>query len=140
MQQIAFGAEWYGLLIVFFNALLAQGGIPVPAFPILMVVAGAVASQSRHQIFQIIAAGSIGCMIADLVWYWGGKRFGSRIMRLVCKVSLSPDVCVHQTEMMFLKVGSWSLIFAKWLPALSTISVAMAGVTKMPLVLSSHLM
>ena len=139
MQQIAFGAEWYGLLIVFFNALLAQGGIPVPAFPILMV-AGAVASQSRHQIFQIIAAGSIGCMIADLVWYWGGKRFGSRIMRLVCKVSLSPDVCVHQTEMMFSKVGSWSLIFAKWLPALSTISVAMAGVTKMPLVLSSHLM
>jgi hypothetical protein len=36
---------------------------------------------------------------------------------------------------MFSKVGSWSLVFAKWLPALSTISVAMAGVTKMPLLL-----
>ena len=66
----------------------------------------------------------------------GGTGFiGPRVMRLLCKMSLSPDVCVHQTQNMFSKVGSWSLVFAKWLPALSTISVAMAGITKMPLVI-----
>jgi rhodanese-related sulfurtransferase len=46
---------------------------------------------------------------------------------------LSPDFCVRQTETAFSKVGAWSLLFAKFFPGLSTISVAMAGVTKMPL-------
>ena len=48
-------------------------------------------------------------------------------------MSLSPDFCVRETETIFLKVGPWSLLFAKFLPALSTISVAMAGVTRMSL-------
>ena len=34
---------------------------------------------------------------------------------------------------MFSKIGAWSLLFAKFFPGLSTISVAMAGVTKMSL-------
>jgi rhodanese-related sulfurtransferase len=49
-------------------------------------------------------------------------------------MSLSPDRCVRQTETMFLKIGKSSLLFAKFLPALSTMSVAMAGVSRMPLV------
>jgi rhodanese-related sulfurtransferase len=48
-------------------------------------------------------------------------------------MSLSPDFCVRQTEAVFLKVGPWSLLFAKFFPGLSTVSVAMAGVTKMSL-------
>jgi rhodanese-related sulfurtransferase len=34
---------------------------------------------------------------------------------------------------MFLKIGKWFLLFAKFFPALSTISVAMAGITEMPM-------
>jgi membrane protein DedA with SNARE-associated domain/rhodanese-related sulfurtransferase len=132
LQHIAPGAESYGLLIIFLNALLAQAGLPLPAFPILMI-AGAL-SQTGGQILGIIGAGFSGSVIADLAWYWSGKRLGQRVMRLLCKMSLSPDLCVRHTETMFLKVGPWSLLFAKVFPALSTISVAMAGATKMPLV------
>ena len=46
---------------------------------------------------------------------------------------LSPDFCVRQTETVFAKVGAWSLLFAKFFPGLSTISVAMAGITEMSL-------
>jgi hypothetical protein len=46
---------------------------------------------------------------------------------------LSPDFCVRQTETVFAKVGPWSLLFAKFVPGLTTISVAMADVTKMSL-------
>jgi membrane protein DedA with SNARE-associated domain/rhodanese-related sulfurtransferase len=94
---------------------------------------GALVTQSRHQVIEIILAGMGGSLIADLAWYWCGKRLGRRVLGLLCKVSLSPDFCVRQTETVFLKVGPWSLLFAKFFPALSTISVAMAGVTKMPL-------
>jgi membrane protein DedA with SNARE-associated domain len=132
MRDIASFVERYALLIVFLNALLEEGGLPFPTFPMLMTV-GALVTQSRSQIFAVIAAAVTGFLIADLVWYWIGKRHGQRVIRLLCKVSLSPDFCIRQTEIMFLKVGQWALLFAKFLPELSTISAAMAGDTKMPL-------
>jgi len=50
---------------------------------------------------------------------------------LLCKMSFSPDFCVRQTETVFTKLGLWSLVFAKFLPGLSLISVAMAGIANM---------
>ena len=132
MQEVASDIGQYGLLVVFLSVLLAEGGVPLPAFPILMTAAALVA-QSSHQFPQIILAGVGGAMMADLAWYWSGKHFGSRVLGLLCKISLSPDFCVRQTETIFLKVGPWSLLFAKFFPGLSTISVAMAGVTRMSL-------
>ncbi len=132
MQHIISAIEHHGLLIVFLNVLLAQGGVPLPAFPTLMTAA-ALVTQSRYQVPEIILAGVSGSMIADLAWYWGGKRYGRRILGLLCKISLSPDFCVRQTETVFAKAGPWSLLFAKFFPGLTTISVAMAGVTKMSL-------
>jgi membrane protein DedA with SNARE-associated domain/rhodanese-related sulfurtransferase len=132
MQQIVSDMERYGLLIVFLSVLLAEGGLPLPAFPIL-ITAAALATQSFDQVPRIVFAGVSGAMIADLAWYWGGKRHGRRVLGLLCKMSLSPDSCVRQTERVFLKVGPWSLLLAKFFPGLSTVSVAMAGATKMPL-------
>jgi membrane protein DedA with SNARE-associated domain/rhodanese-related sulfurtransferase len=132
MQHVVSVIEQHGLLVVFLNVLLAQSGLPVPAFPTLMAAAALVA-QSRYQVPAIILSGVSGSMIADLAWYWSGQRHGRRILGLLCKISLSPDFCVRQTETVFAKVGPWSLLFAKFVPGLSTISVAMAGATKMSL-------
>jgi membrane protein DedA with SNARE-associated domain/rhodanese-related sulfurtransferase len=132
MQQIASDMERYGLLVVFLNVLLAEGGLPLPAFPLLIATA-ALVTQGRQQVLEIILVGVGGALVADLAWYWGGKRYGRRVLGLLCKMSLSPDFCVRQTEAVFLKVGPWSLLFAKFFPGLSTVSVAMAGVTKMSL-------
>jgi membrane protein DedA with SNARE-associated domain len=132
MQHIISVIEQHGLLVVFLNVLLAQSGLPLPAFPTLMA-AGAFVTQSRYQVHEIILSGVSGSLIADLAWYWSGERYGRRILGLLCKMSLSPDFCVRRTETVFAKVGAWSLLFAKFFPGLTTISVAMAGVTKMSL-------
>jgi membrane protein DedA with SNARE-associated domain len=99
----------------------------------MLVAAGALAAIAGYPLVELIAAGVTGCLIADLAWYWTGKHLGGRVLGWLCKLSLSPDRCVRQTETMFLKVGKSSLLFAKFLPELSTVSVAMAGVDAMPL-------
>jgi membrane protein DedA with SNARE-associated domain/rhodanese-related sulfurtransferase len=132
MQHIIFVMEQHGLLVVFLNVLLAQSGLPLPVFPTLMAAA-ALVTQSRYHIPGIILAGVSGSMIAEFAWYWSGQRYGRRILGLLCKMSLSPDFCVRETETVFAKVGPWSLPLAKFFPGLATVSVAMAGVTKMPL-------
>jgi membrane protein DedA with SNARE-associated domain/rhodanese-related sulfurtransferase len=134
MEQFAAEIQRYGLWVVFLNVLLAESGLPLPAFPIL-VVAGALAASGGGALIGLISAGVAACLIADLAWYWCGQRSGGRVLGWLCRMSLSPDRCVRQTETMFLKVGKSSLLFAKFLPALSTVSVAMAGVSRMPLAL-----
>src|SRR5260221_6484198 len=71
MQNIITVGERHGLLIVFLNVLLSQGGLPLPVVPTLMTVA-ALARQNPYQITQIILAGVSGALIADAALYWCG--------------------------------------------------------------------
>ena len=132
MQDLVFLITQHGLLVVFLNVLLCESGLPLPAYPTLMTAA-ALVTESRYQIPAIILAGIAGCLVPDLAWYWSGGRYGRRMLGLMCKVSLSPDFCVRQTETVFAKIGPWSLLFAKFIPGLSNLSVAMAGIAKMSL-------
>ena len=120
--------------LVFLNVALNQGGLPVPALPTVMMAA-AVSAQHPSRLAAVVLAGVGGALIGDLVQYWCGRRFGRRLLSMLCKVSFSPDFCVSQTETMLAKVGPLSLLFAKFLPGVSLLSVAMAGITQMRLAL-----
>jgi membrane protein DedA with SNARE-associated domain/rhodanese-related sulfurtransferase len=133
MQNVITIAERHGLLIVFFNFLLSQGGLPLPAVPTVMTLA-ALARQNPYQIAQIILAGISGALIAELALYWCGRHYGQRLLGLLCRLSFSPDFCVRRTEEVFARVGSWSLLFSKFIPGLTLITVAMAGITKMSVI------
>jgi rhodanese-related sulfurtransferase len=52
------------------------------------------------------------------------------VLALLCKLSLSPDSCVRQTETVFGRFGPTALLFAKFVPGLGYITVALAGVTR----------
>ena len=117
---------------VFLNVMLNQVGLPLPALPTI-VTAAALNAQYPHRLAAVLLAGLMGALLGDLVQYWCGRRYGRRILALVCRVSLSPDFCVSQTQTLLGKVGSVSLLFSKFLPGISLLSVAMAGITKMPL-------
>jgi membrane protein DedA with SNARE-associated domain/rhodanese-related sulfurtransferase len=131
MQDVISLVGQHGLVLVFLSVLLAEIGAPLPALP-LLVTAASLVGAGDFALPEIILAGVGGCLMADLAWYWGGRRYGHRILGLLCKISLSPDFCVRQTETVFAELGPWSLLFTKFFPGLSTIAVAMAGVTKMP--------
>jgi membrane protein DedA with SNARE-associated domain/rhodanese-related sulfurtransferase len=73
--------------------------------------------------FSSIAA----CLIADSGWYLIGQKFGIRVLKTLCKVSLEPDSCVSQTQTRFERWGVNSLVIAKFVPGLSIIAPPMAG-------------
>ncbi len=132
MHQLTHLVAEYGLLVVFAGVLLEEGGLPIPCFPIL-VVAGAATVTGHFSILLVMAVTVLAALLADLFWYWAGKRFGRRILSLLCRISLSPDSCVRQTENLFARIGPWSLLFVRYLPGLTNITVAMAAVTPMRL-------
>jgi membrane protein DedA with SNARE-associated domain/rhodanese-related sulfurtransferase len=132
MHQLTHLVAEYGLLVVFAGVLLEEGGLPLPCFPIL-VVAGAATVTGHFSILLVMAVTVAAALLADLFWYWAGKRYGRRILSLLCRITLSPDSCVRQTENLFTRIGPWSLLFVRYLPGLTNITVAMAAITPMRL-------
>lgn len=128
MEQFLSLLQQFGLLIVFMNVVLEQGGLPIPAYPLLMVT-GALLQQSAFTFGGLLAAAVSAALIADLCWYYAGRFYGRRVLGKLCRISLSPDSCVRQTESIYLRIGPPALLFCKFIPGFASISSALAGST-----------
>ena len=118
----------YGLAFVFFNVAAVQAGVPLPAYPVLLV-AGSLAATGHLSIVAVFAVGVLACVLADTLWYLAGQRYGGRVLRVMCRLSLSPDGCVRQTESIFARWGAPSLLVAKFVPGFASVATSMAGST-----------
>jgi membrane protein DedA with SNARE-associated domain len=116
----------YGIGLVFANVFAEQIGAPIPAVPTL-VVAGALTRDGRMSSTHLMMAAVSASLIADWIWFALGRRFGYRILRTLCRISLSPDSCVRDTEARFERWGLKSLLIAKFIPGFSTVAPPLAG-------------
>lgn len=119
----------YGVLTVFANVLLDQMGLPIPAIPTL-IVAGALAADGKLYAPAVFAASVLACLIADLGWYVAGGYYGNRIMKTLCRISLTPDSCVSTAESRFERWGLNTLLVAKFVPGLDLIAPPLAGASR----------
>lgn len=129
MQELAALIAQYGLLIIFALVLLEQLGLPLPALPAL-VVAGALAAGGGLSLPALFGAAVLACLIGDAAWYAAGRRYGNRVLATLCRVSLSPDICVNQAQANFDRWGMGLLVVSKYIPGLSTVVPPLAGATR----------
>ena len=120
----------HGLLVVFLTVLVEQIGLPIPAYPIL-IIAGAMIVQGKLGWAACLLVALLACMLSDQFWYQAGRWQGQRVLRLLCKISLSPDICVIQTENRFQRWGAKSLLISKFIPGFNTIAPPVAGASGM---------
>src|ERR1041384_4034432 len=97
MEAVVQFIEAYGLWVVFLAVLLDQGGLPLPAYPVIIVTT-ALAVTAGESVTAIAALAVLGVMIADVAWFYGGRLFGGPLLRLMCRLSLSADSCVSLTR------------------------------------------
>jgi membrane protein DedA with SNARE-associated domain len=121
-----------GIPFVFGNVLLEQLGLPVPAYPTL-VVAGALAAHGAIPFPRLALAVLVATLAADTLWFLLGRRHGAFMLKLVCRMSLSPDTCVRQTEGIFERYGMRGLLVAKFIPGFSMVAPPLAGSLRVPL-------
>lgn len=126
MHKLAAYLLRYGLAVVFGNVFLEQIGAPIPALPVL-IVAGALVQGGRMHLLPLLAVALVASLAADTIWFLIGRWQGHRVLRTVCRLSLSPDSCVRGTEDLFERAGMPSLLYAKFLPGYSTIAPPLAG-------------
>jgi membrane protein DedA with SNARE-associated domain/rhodanese-related sulfurtransferase len=126
METVTASLQHYGVLLVFANVLLQQLGAPVPAFP-TMVLAGALSVTGVLSAPAALTAAILASLVADTAWYAAGIRYGRSVLSTLCRISLSPDSCVRQSEDRLARWGPWALVIGKFVPGLSTMAPPVAG-------------
>ena len=116
----------YGLWFVFGNVLLVQLGVPLPAYPVLMLT-GTLAARGQIHVAALLGTAVLACLLADTAWFLMGRWLGRRVLRVLCRISLSPDSCVRQTESTFTRFGPPSLMVAKFIPGFASVATTLAG-------------
>ena len=131
MESILADLARLGVPLVGINVLLQQLGLPIPAVPTLML-AGALVADGRLSGGGVFAIAVAAVVFADTLWFWAGRHFGYPVLRLLCRVSLSPDSCVRQTEGIFERWGFYSVVASKFVPGFSIVAPPVAGALRMP--------
>jgi len=116
----------YGYLLIFAWVLVEQLGIPLPSAPVLLA-AGALSAEKQISFPLAFAVAVAAALTADSVWFFFGRTQGHRVLRLLCKLSMEPTTCVRRTQDSFGRRRGTMLMFAKFVPGLSTLAPPVAG-------------
>jgi membrane protein DedA with SNARE-associated domain/rhodanese-related sulfurtransferase len=126
MNEILHFTARYGLLLLFAVVFIEQLGAPLPSPPFLLA-AGGLAGAGKMNAVLALAFATLASLVADSIWFYLGRARGSRILRLLCRISIEPDTCVLRTENVFVKYGMRGVLFAKFIPGLGTVMPSLAG-------------
>jgi membrane protein DedA with SNARE-associated domain len=116
----------HGSLVLFVWVSAEQLGLPVPAVPIL-IAAGVLSATGQVSFARAMALGVVGCLVGDLAWYAIGRRRGTAVLRIVCKIALEPTTCVRRSSDFISRYGARSLLVAKFIPGVSAVAVPLAA-------------
>jgi len=137
-QRVA-TVDWFSLFIaryggaaLFLVSFLENIGAPIPAFPVF-ILAGALAAAGYVSPPILIAGAVLGALVADGIWYDLGRRRGKRVLYMLCRISLNPDVCVESAVDQFNRRKTVTIFLAKFLPGVNSVMPPLAGIAAVPL-------
>jgi membrane protein DedA with SNARE-associated domain len=120
----------YGYGLIFVGVFAEQLGLPLPS-GLLMITAGALSGIGHLNVHSSFLWAILGCLLGDQFWYHMGRRKGSAVLPLLCRLSFNPDACVRQTRNFFSRYGEKSLLVVKFFPGVNAIAAPLSGVMQM---------
>jgi membrane protein DedA with SNARE-associated domain/rhodanese-related sulfurtransferase len=111
---------------VFLAVFANQLGLPIPSIAFLMV-AGALSAHGAMSPTIIVFLGVLGCLAGDGIWFWLGRKWGSKAMRLLCRFTADPRSCSRDAREKFRRYGLPVLWVAKFLPGLDLVMPPLGG-------------
>ena len=114
----------FGGLAVFAAVFADQGGLPIPAPPVLLA-AGALAAAGKLDATLAVGMAAAAAILADSIWFGLGRKSGGRAMQVVGRWTRSRNISLANAKTAVSRHGLWTLTVAKFLPG--TIMPSLAG-------------
>jgi len=116
----------YGYSSLFAALLLEALGLPIPGAVALLAAGAATAAGVMHPALAFGVA-MAAMLTGDSLLYVTGRFSGWSLLGFLCGLSLSPEACILRSAKWFYKRGRTTLLFAKFLPGVNTMSPPLAG-------------
>ncbi len=98
------------------------------------MAAGALSARGGMSLPILLSLSVSGCLAGDGIWYWIGRKWGSKAMRLICRFSADPQGCSKHAHQKFRRYGLPVLCVAKFVPGLDAVMPPVAGAERVPVV------
>ena len=118
----------HGYSDLFGSVFARQMCLPVPAL-LFLLAAGALAGSGRLSLVAALGLAVTACVLADLVWYEAGRRWGDRILHFIHGLALDPDAADRRSKKNFARYGSQVLVVAKFVVGLDAAAPPLAGMS-----------
>jgi len=122
----------HGYLILAVVCLSEAVGLPLPA-ALAILTAGAVTAYGDLHLYLVIGVGVLAMIFGDVVLYFMGRVSGWALLGFLCRLSANPETCILRSAEYFYRRGKQTLLFAKFIPGINTMSPPLAGSMKMRL-------
>jgi membrane protein DedA with SNARE-associated domain/rhodanese-related sulfurtransferase len=102
--------------------------LPVPAI-LFLIAAGALADSGRMTLAVALGLAITACLLADMIWYEAGRRWGNQILHLIYGLALDPDAASRRSKEAFVRHGARTLMLAKFVVGLDAATPPLAGLS-----------
>jgi membrane protein DedA with SNARE-associated domain len=116
-------------MVLFLSGSFERVGAPLFASPVL-IGAGALAATGQMRFDVAVWVALLACVPGDILWYELGRIKGDSVLSLLCRISFEPDSCVRRSKRLFEKGVTRTILFSKWVPGISHVVPAIAGLTR----------
>jgi membrane protein DedA with SNARE-associated domain/rhodanese-related sulfurtransferase len=118
----------HGYSVLFASVFARQMCLPVPAI-LFLIAAGALAGAGRMTLAVALGLAIIACLLADMVWYEAGRRWGDQILHFIYGLALNPDAAARRSKETFVRHGPRTLMLAKFVVGLDAATPPLAGLS-----------
>ncbi len=122
----------YGYWTVAFVLLLENAGIPLPGETTLLFAAALAFSEHKLTLWGVIVVRVIASTLGDNLGYWIGRRGGRPLLDRQRRTFRISEEHLARGERFFLRYGSFTVFFARFIFGLRILAGPLAGVLKMP--------
>jgi membrane protein DedA with SNARE-associated domain/rhodanese-related sulfurtransferase len=116
----------HGYSILFATVFARQMWLPVPAI-LFLIAAGALAGDGRMTLSVAVGLGVVACLLADMVWYEAGRRWGTQILHFIYGLTLDPDSAARRSKDAFVRHRLRTLMLSKFVVGLDAATPPLAG-------------
>ena len=112
---------------LFLATLIDATGLPFPG-RVVLVAAGAAMADDWGQVALMTAAGALGALTGDHLW-WAAGRLGAadRLTRLYCKLALASGRCETRARARFERFGALAIVIGRFVAGVRLFAAPMAG-------------
>ena len=132
MNDLLLSISHHGYLLLALVCLAEAIGLPLPA-ALAILTAGAVAAYGDLHFYLVFGVGLVAMLCGDVILYFTGRVSGWALLGLLCRLSANPETCILRSAEYFYRRGKQTLLFAKFITGINTMSPPLAGSMKMRL-------